>query len=339
MSLSPAQAAVVALVGAFALTPLVRMYSIRRGLIDQPGIRRNHDAPIARGGGVAIGLALVLTALLLAPGDPFCAPFVGGAGVVCLLGWLDDHASLAVVWRLGVQVLAAVAVVAVIGPVETVRAAGFSIPAVWLWSPLAVLAIIWLVNLFNFMDGSDGLASTQAVISCTLYALAFKLEGAHAAASLALITAAATLGFLFWNWPRARVFLGDSGSLLLGWCVGCLALIGTVGDSIPVGLAFVIVSPFVVDATATLCWRVIRRERWYTAHSEHAYQYLIRAGWSHRRVLLTWLVLNGVLVMPATALVLWKPRTDLAVAAFVTIVLGGAWYLVHFVVAKTRITT
>lgn len=339
MTLAAWQAAGLALAAAFALTPLVRRYSIRRGLIDQPGARRSHEVPIARGGGVAIALALVCAVVLFVPGDPLVLPFVAGAAFISLLGWCDDHAPLTVGWRLAVQAFAAVVAVVCIGPVESIQVAGFTLSAVWLWSPLAVVGLIWLMNLFNFMDGSDGLASTQAVISCGLFALAFALQGESASASLAWISAAATLGFLIWNWPEASIFLGDSGSLLLGWCVGCLALAGAVNGAVSIWLAFVIVSPFAVDATATLCWRLVRRERWYTPHTDHSYQYLIRVGWSHRRVLIAWIVLNGLLVMPATATVLWKPRADLAVATVLTVVLTGAWYIVHFVVAKKRVTT
>jgi len=126
--------------------------------------------------------------------------------------------------------------------------------------------------------------------------------------------------------------------LLLGWCAGAFALAGTLGDSFSVWVSFIIVSPFVIDATITLCWRLARGERWYTPHTDHAYQYLIRLGWSHGKVLLAWIALNSLLVVPAAAVALWKPQADLGVAAVLTVVLAGAWYVVHFVV-KERVTT
>lgn len=330
------QSAGIALLGAFFLTPLIRVYSRRRGLIDQPGARRSHSAPVARGGGLAIGISLVATAFVFAPDDALVAPLIGGAVVVSLLGWRDDHAPLSVGWRLGIQVLVAVAITLWLGPVESISIAGATISAALLWTPMAVVAIIWLMNLFNFMDGSDGLASSQAAISFALFAYCFALAGETAGAWLAAVAAGASLGFLFWNRPTASIFLGDSGSLLLGWCAGGLALAGTLTNSFSVWVSFIIVSPFVVDATGTLCWRLARGERWYTPHADHAYQYLIRQGWSHGKVLLAWIALNGLLVLPATVMAVWAPQADLAVAAVLTVILAGAWYVVHF---KERVTT
>jgi len=339
MSLDAWQSAGLALIAALVLTPLMRWYSLRRGLIDQPGARRSHSSPVARGGGLAIGISLVMTAVAFAPNSAVVAPFVGGAAIVSLLGWRDDHAPLGVGWRLGIQLLLAAGIIAWLGPVEAISIGGVTIQAAWLWTPTAVLAIVWLMNLFNFMDGSDGLASSQAVISFTLFAFAFGLAGETAGAWLAAVAAGASLGFLFWNRPPASIFLGDSGSLLLGWCAGAFALTGTLSDSFSVWVSFIIVSPFVIDATVTLCWRLARGERWYTPHTNHAYQYLIRLRWSHGKVLLVWIALNGLLVVPATVLALWKPQADLGVAAVMTVILAGAWYVVHFVVAKDRVTT
>jgi len=339
MSLDAWQSAGLALIAALVLTPLMRWYSLRRGLIDQPGARRSHSSPVARGGGLAIGISLVMTAVAFAPNSAVVAPFVGGAAIVSLLGWRDDHAPLGVGWRLGIQLLLAAGIIAWLGPVEAISIGGVTVQAAWLWTPTAVLAIVWLMNLFNFMDGSDGLASSQAVISFTLFAFAFGLAGETAGAWLAAVAAGASLGFLFWNRPPASIFLGDSGSLLLGWCAGAFALTGTLSDSFSVWVSFIIVSPFVIDATVTLCWRLARGERWYTPHTNHAYQYLIRLRWSHGKVLLAWIALNGLLVVPATVLALWKPQADLGVAAVMTVILAGAWYVVHFVVAKDRVTT
>lgn len=333
------QSAGIALLGALVLTPVMRGYSRRRGLMDQPGARRSHSSPVARGGGLAIGISLVATAIAFAPEGALVAPFVGGAAIVSLLGWCDDHAPLSVGWRLGIQLLVAVGITLWLGPVESISIADARFSAAWLWTPMAIVAIVWLMNLFNFMDGSDGLASSQASISFALFAFAFALAGETAGAWLAAAAAGASLGFLFWNRPTASVFLGDSGSLLLGWCAGGLALAGTLTDSFSVWVSFIIVSPFAVDATATLCWRLARGERWYTPHADHAYQYLIRLGWSHGKVLLAWIALNGLLVVPATVMALWKPQADLGVAAVLTVVLAGAWYVVHFVVAKACVTT
>lgn len=335
----PWPAAVAALLLGLALTRLVLGYARSRGLVDEPGPRRSHDAPVPRGGGLAIALALLPLLLLSGPRDPTTLWFAATALVIALLGWADDHRPLPVGWRLGIQIVLAVAVVTGLGPVETVTVAGRALPGAWLWSTLAVIALVWLVNLFNFMDGADGLAATQAVISHLLFFAVFAGAGEPDLAWIALLVTCSTTGFLFWNRPRATIFLGDSGSLLLGWSAAFLALAGAVTGACSIWLSFVIVSPFVVDATATLAWRVARGRRWYTAHRDHAYQYLIRAGWSHRRVLVHWVALNGLLVAPAAMLAYREPLIDSGVAAAVGIILLGAWYVVHFVVAKERMTT
>lgn len=189
--------------------------------------------------------------------------------------------------------------------------------------------MIWVMNLFNFMDGSDGLATTQSLISGLVLAVVLALDGAATAAWIAAACAAVALGFLVWNRPPASVFLGDSGSLLFGWTFAFLGLTGTLDGTLPPALLFICLAPFVVDSTATLTWRLVRGEQWYTAHRDHAYQVLIRAGWTHRRVLAALVLLNVLLVAPAAALVVAWPSLDLVVALALAGVLSGVWYFVQ----------
>lgn len=324
---------------AVAATPLVRRFALASGVVDRPGPRRSHVGTVPRGGGLAIALAALPAVLIGSTSSTTAWVFVLGGVLVVTLGWIDDRRPQPASLRLVVQAVVAFAAVAALGPVDSIVVAGTEIHGVWIWSALAVIAMVWLMNLFNFMDGSDGLAATQSVSSGTLFAFAFALGGEPALALMAAVLAAAAAGFLVWNWPGARIFLGDSGSLLLGWGAGVLALAGTLSGSIGVGLAFIIVSPFVVDATLTLGWRVLRGERWYTPHRDHAYQYLIRSGWDHRRVLLAWIGLNGLVVAPAALLVTWNTALDLAVSALVAVLLTGGWYVVHFVIHKEDAAT
>jgi len=329
-----ASLALVSVMVALAATPVIRRYASARGIVDEPGPRRSHEAPVPRGGGLALALAGIPAALAGAPSEPAVGVFAAGALVITGLGWLDDRMPRPAGLRLGVQGAVALAAVLVLGPVEPGRAAGIELGGAWLWSGLAVVALVWLINLFNFMDGSDGLAATQSLLTCAMFAVVFVFDGSAGPASVAIAMGAAALGFLFWNWPRAGIFLGDSGSLLLGWTVGLLALAGSATGSVSVWLSFILASPFVVDSTATLCWRLARGERWYTPHRDHAYQCLLRAGWSHRGVLLTWIAANALVVVPAAAVVVLNPALDSAVAAVVGSVLTGGWCLVHFVHQK-----
>ncbi|MEM7055073.1 MAG: hypothetical protein AAF446_11090, partial [Pseudomonadota bacterium] len=272
----------------------------------------------------------LIALLWFVKGSEWVLPIAFSTAAMLLLGWLDDVYTLNVRWRLGWQAMIAMIIVLWLGPVSAIQWAGHVLAVPWLWSVLAVPALIWMVNLFNFMDGSDGLATSQSLISALGFALAFYYNGQSELALIALCLAAASAGFLFWNRPPARIFLGDAGSLPLGWCLGLLALVGTLTGSISVCLAFVIVSVFVVDTTATLMLRVIKRERWYTAHRDHAYQRLIRKNWSHRQVLLVFIALNLMLVMPVVVLVLTFPGLDFIGALGLGMVLLGLWAWVQF---------
>lgn len=323
----------IAAIATVVLTPVARRYAMWRGLIDQPGPRRSHDRPVARGAGIAAALVFVVAALAGAPHALAAHVFAGGALLVVSLGWWDDHRPLPVLARLGGQVAAVAGAMVLLGPVTEVEFAGRVIGgaslAVWIWTPVTAVAMIWVMNLFNFMDGSDGLATTQSLISGVLLTALLALAGAETAAWIAAVCAAVALGFLVWNRPPAAVFLGDSGSLLFGWTFAFVGLIGTLDGQLPPALLFICLAPFVVDATATLVWRLVRGERWYTAHREHAYQVLIRAGWTHRRVLIALVLLNVLLVLPAAGLVIVWPRLDLAVAMALAGVLIGVWCFVH----------
>lgn len=320
----------LAALSTWLLVPLIRRYALVRNLVDRPGARRSHNRPIPRGGGLALVIALVIASIPVIVAGPWSQPsilmFMLGLACSSLIGWADDHGSLAVRWRLFGQALIALLAVVWLGPVDSIMVAGFMMHAPLLWSVLAVIALVWLMNLFNFMDGSDGLAASQTLISALLFAIVFWLNDEQSAVWLALLMAAGSGAFLLWNWPPAAIFLGDSGSLPLGWGMGVLALLGTLAGAIGVVAAFIIVSPFVVDATLTLVWRLARGERWYTAHTTHAYQCLLRSGWTHRQVLLAWWGINICLVAPATLLVASRPGLDLTVGIVVSCLLGGLWF-------------
>ena len=322
-------AIITAFVLSWVLTPRVRSYALNRQWIDRPGPRRSHHRLVTRGGGLALIMGFLLALLWFVIGSKWVLPIAVTTLLMLLLGWLDDVFTLNVGWRLGGQAVLAVIIMLWLGPVSEIQLAGQSITVPWLWSLLAVPALIWMVNLFNFMDGSDGLASSQSLFSALCFTLVFYAQNHAELALIALCLAAACAGFLIWNRPPARIFLGDAGSLPLGWCLGVLALVGTLTGAVSVWLAFVIVSVFVVDATATLFLRVIKREQWYTAHRDHAYQRLIRRNWSHQRVLLVYNALNLMLVLPVVVLVLTFPGLDFIGALGLGVILLGCWAFVQ----------
>ena len=261
-----------ALVGLSALgTWLARAYALRRQLVDQPGERRSHSVATPRGGGIAIVVVVLLAAGGVAASggsDPasqgLLAAFAGGLAMVALAGLVDDHRPLSPWLRLGVHALAA----------------GWFAIALWLegaapaTAVATFLAIVVLVNVWNFMDGIDGIAATQAVLVGA--GLAVGLDGAWSLLAAAL--AAAALGFLPYNLPRARIFMGDVGSGAIGFALAALGGVFTAGAGPKGGLLLLVpLSAFLVDAGLTLLRRVVRGERWWTPHVQHAYQ-----GWARR---------------------------------------------------------
>lgn len=267
---------VAAFLCAFVLTALARRYALSRQLIDAPGERRSHVVATPRGGGIAI-VAVVLPTMLwlgFAGEGGLSSVFLLGAcglALVAAVGWIDDHHPLSPWLRLTVHVVAA-----------GLLAVGVLWAGQPLWWAIAVgLLALGLVNVWNFMDGINGLASTQAI----LVAMGFLLLGLRGdAAFLACSFAIACAGFVPFNFPQARIFLGDVGSGALGYLVACLLAVIPSPEPV-VALALLLpLSAFLVDATLTLLTRMLRGERWWTPHVQHLYQRCVQAGHSHALV-------------------------------------------------------
>ncbi|WP_297527242.1 MraY family glycosyltransferase [Thiohalobacter sp.] len=206
----------------------------------------------------------------------------GGLAVLAIVSFFDDALSLAPLWRLLVQIGVAAAIVKAVADL-----------GVW-QTAFAVLLMVWMVNLYNFMDGMDGFAAGMAVVGFGALSVVAKLQGAEAPAEGCAIVAGAALGFLFINFPPARLFMGDLGSTLLGALAGLMLLVFHQEGILPVWLGILIFSPFVVDATVTLIRRVLRGERFWEAHRQHYYQRLVRRGWGHRKTVLAEYVLMAL---------------------------------------------
>ncbi len=317
----------VAFILATVLTPLLRRWLLRFNLVDLPGERRSHTAPTPRGGGLAIAVAFLIAVLLA--GDPLWWPGVFAVSVLAMLGWLDDRAELHPAVRLAVQSAVAVLGLWWLGPVATVVVLDYSLHWPWLWTPLAGVAVVWLINLHNFMDGSDGLAAMQGAWSGLSFAVIMLMNDLTGPASFALAMAGGFAGFLVWNRPPARIFMGDVGSMVLGGGVAMLALVGAASGAVSVWVSLILTSVFVVDATATLALRVSRGERWYTAHRQHAYQRLIVAGSSHGQVLALYAATNLLLVMPAAWAAVVYPGLGAGIAIGLIVLLAGGWWVIQ----------
>ncbi len=252
---------------------LARRYALQRRLMDEPGERRSHSVPTPRGGGIAIVAALSIAALALILRQPreivATASGLLGLWLVAGVGWIDDHRPLSPWLRLAVHAIAAtsLALGAYLGGASFAAAA-----ATW------VLCVV-LVNVWNFMDGIDGLASTQAALVAAAFAYC---AGSPSATLLALAMIGAIFGFLPFNLPKARLFLGDVGSGALGYALAWLAVLAMEGVPQTVWLWLSLpLSAFMLDAGLTLSTRALRGERWWLPHVEHVYQRWARRMGNH----------------------------------------------------------
>ena len=298
---------------AFALAAvLVRILAGGRlaGLVlDMPNERSLHERPIPRTGGVGLMLAVALVVGSIG-GLPL--PIVLPALLLAALFLVDDVRGLPVILRFVAQLAAALAFLAATGPY----------PAPWLVVPVLAVGIVWSCNLYNFMDGSNGMAGGMALIGFAAFAIGATFAGETGLGLLASIVAAAAAGFLVWNFGIARIFLGDAGSIPLGFLAAAIGIAGWQRGAWPSWWPLLVFSTFAVDATLTLGRRIWQGEKPWQAHRTHYYQRLIRAGWSHRR-----LALAAYALMLATSASALTCRTASFPAALMLLALWAALYV------------
>jgi UDP-N-acetylmuramyl pentapeptide phosphotransferase/UDP-N-acetylglucosamine-1-phosphate transferase len=256
--------------GAIAL--LLVTNAAERIATDRPNDRSLHARPVPRVGGWGVVPAALAAAMVFGAAD---ALLVGIVAVLFAVSFADDRYGVPIVARMSVHAAAA---------------------ALWLWlgpthlpPAIAIVAgcvMLWITNLFNFMDGSDGLAGGMAIFGFSTFAAVAAIAGVAPLALWSITLAGAVAGFLFFNLSPARVFLGDAGSIPLGFLSGALGIWGWHAGAWPLWFPFLVAAAFVLDATATLVRRIVRRQPFWRPHREHYYQRLIRMGWTHRRTAL-----------------------------------------------------
>lgn len=284
-------AGVLAMVASYVGVRIIREWARHHRTMDLPGERSMHAKPTPRGGGLAIVLTLLAGSWLLYPrrgGDvplDIMLGFTLGAMAIAAISARDDLRSTPRAVRFLVQSAAAIAVIVTIAPWEW--APGLSPGhSVWSWIvPAAVfLWLTGLTNAYNFMDGIDGLAATQAVVAGTAWALIGWLSGLPMITSFGILIAAASAGFLAHNWPPASIFMGDVGSASLGFSFAVLPLMAGRAHHRLALLGPLLVWPFLFDTAFTLLRRLVRRENIFEAHRSHIYQRLAVSGLSHAQV-------------------------------------------------------
>jgi len=271
---------------------LMLRFAARRLPLDHPNARSLHDRPVPRVGGVAILAALAFVAVLKIAPFGLALALAFGLGAV---SFLDDLHRLPTGVRFAAHLAAAAAICwYLLSPMQ------------WLELAVLVLGVAWITNLYNFMDGSDGLAGGMTIAGFAAYAAAAALADEAATALTAAAVAGAAASFLAFNFPPARVFLGDVGSIPLGFLAAALGVAGWRDDAWPLWFPLLVFAPFIGDATITLLKRLLRRERVWQAHREHYYQRMVRMGLGHRR---TALIAYALMALCAAAALYGRAQT------------------------------
>ena len=281
----------LAAVLAAALTWLLLHSRLRRSFLDVPNERSLHQTPKPRIGGLGICVALAVSLALL-PAAGFEYPFLfvnvaAGALIVMLISFVDDLVTVGAGIRILFHFAAAATLIAGGTAVRDLLIGGLTVglsPGLGL--TFSVLYVMWIVNLYNFMDGMDGFAGGMTLIGFSTLAWMTATSGEQVLAAISICAAGAAGGFLLFNFPPARVFMGDGGASTLGFFTAALSLWADVVGAVPLWISVLIFSPFIVDASVTLVRRAWNRERLWRAHRNHYYQKLVRLGWGHRKTVL-----------------------------------------------------
>ncbi|MGR3174924.1 MAG: MraY family glycosyltransferase [Candidatus Scalindua sp.] len=288
----------IALLSTF-LTWRIRNYALKHQMLDIPGSRSSHNIPTPRGGGLAISVCSLVAILFFGIGGILESrlfwAFFGGGSAVAIIGWLDDRKSIPPLVRFFVHLLAAIWVIIMIGGLPSINVGIGAISLGWFGSVLAVIGIVWLTNLYNFMDGVDGIAGVEAVTVGGVGGVLMAVSNTWGLALISWAIAASSLGFLVWNWPPAKIFMGDVGSGILGFFFAVLLLTSERSGTVPLLVWLLLLGVFIVDATFTLFRRLFNGEKIWKAHRSHFYQRAVQIGYSHRTVTLVVVSLNGVL--------------------------------------------
>ncbi|MGZ8164887.1 MAG: MraY family glycosyltransferase [Methylobacter sp.] len=302
-----------ALIVSALLTGLIRRYALASSLLDIPNARSSHKVPVPRGGGLAIvivflgGLKIISRMGLLAE-EAWWTVFGAGAWVA-LIGFLDDHNHIPALWRLLAHFMAAGWVLFWLGGFPPLAFFGHPLDLGWIGYILGMLYLVWLLNLYNFMDGIDGIAGIEAITICLGGVLLYLLRPETVELWRGvLLLAMAVGGFLLWNFPPAKIFMGDVGSCFLGILFGIFSIQAGWQSSQLFWSWLILLGVFIVDATWTLFCRVWRNEKVYEAHRSHAYQYASRRYGSHKAVSLS---IGAINIFWLTPIALWVGLGDL----------------------------
>ncbi len=310
-------------------TGLLRKYALSRAIIDIPNERSSHTAPTPRGGGAAIACFILLTATYCFFSDLITLNILLaldlGVIIVAITGWVDDHKHIPAFIRAILYGIASALSIYYLDIEFNIFPNSSGLMLKYSLVVMSVIMIVWLINLYNFMDGTDGFSAIQAISTSMMSSLLFYVAGQEAMFIISMVVAVSTSGFLYWNWPPAKIFMGDVGSCVLGFSFGVLAIVGEMTNSISLSVWFVLLSVFICDASFTLILRIVRHEKWYEAHKSHAYQRLISLGVSHKKLAVIFIAINIMLLWPLAWMLHQERMLTLPILIFDIMLMVTIW--------------
>jgi len=292
----------------FMFTSIWRKYAIKNRVIDIPNQRSSHSVPTPRGGGVAIVLVSLMGVSILyaihAISLKLYLALMGAGGLSAIIGYFDDRKHIQVRWRLLSHLICAVWALTCLGGLPAISLFGQIINLGWFGNAITIIYMVWLLNLYNFMDGIDGIAGVEAITVCLSAAILLNITMTqNTDYVLTLIIAGTVSGFLVWNFPRAKIFMGDSGSGFLGLILAILSISSAWIDPSLFWGWLILLGVFIVDATITLLRRMTNGEKIYEAHRSHAYQHAAQIYGSHTKVTMVVGLINMMWLFPIALMV------------------------------------
>lgn len=296
----------------FLFTELIRRYTLKTNLLDMPNERSSHSVATPRGGGLSIVVIFLVCVGFynLLPTNTVIA-FIGSGALAAGIGFWDDQGHIAARWRLLSHFIAAFWALFWLGSISEFQLLGFSINTDWIGIVVAAFFLVWLLNLFNFMDGIDGIAASEAIfVSCSGAYFSW-MNGFENLSFISLLLASVTIGFTILNWPPAKIFMGDVGSGFLGLMLGIIAYANIIeGGSVWTWV--ILLAVFLTDSGLTLLRRMINGDKWYEAHCVHAYQHAARK-WGHKTITISVILINVFWLFPLAYITYLKSEISLLI--------------------------
>ncbi len=305
-------------------TRYIIIFAKAKNIVDIPNDRSSHAVTTPRGGGLSISLSLITCLLFIITTHNnipnYFLLFTFCIVVISIIGIIDDLKGLSIKIRGLIYVLiSSVFITVVLNNNSNEIYFAF----------LLIIFLTWFINMYNFMDGADGISSIQAITCALPVGVIFSIINQNTLALFCYSMAASSVGFLIWNWPQAKIFMGDVGSCVIGFVFGCLMIVTYLFDYFSLYIWFILLSFFIVDSLLTLIMRILTREKWYMAHRSHSYQRILQIGFTHTRLASIFIIYTLLIQWPAVFIVYRMPEIGVYITSAIYIILVYVWYVVQ----------